>query len=667
MNPGLKTIMDIVVDQKQISSEEKNQISMQVRADLVDHLYKGCLPGTLTGIFTSILMFIVYTGNTSQYWLILWMIEFNIMMVSLSALFFFYVRFKYALSLPAWETAYSIVMTGCALSWLPSVLLMPVSRTHESLALLVIFLASTGYATGTIGQFRLGATTLNIILIPVAVWSFHHGGTYYNIVGGYSIIYSLFLTGINLRSTEWFKESLKLKLENTLVSYQANHDLLTGLPNQRLLPQYIEAALKAVKNSDKSIALVCFSLNRLEFINDSLGYAAGDSIIRSVAERLKILSERDRNDPVRMILTLSRKDTFNILLVPVDEGQIEARIKDIFSVLKDSFYLETQSIMMTASAGISLYPKDNADPQALISNADAVMFKAKQYGGNRHEYYRQEINAEIPKQVEMEADLHNAIEQKQFVTFYQPLIDMNTGEIAGMEALIRWNHPVHGFISPAHFIPLAEDTGLIVPIGEWIMEDACAQTKKWVDMGFRQLKVAINVAEKQLREENFIGTIERILEKTGLDPFHMELEITETAILDEALLRVIKEFKRIGLRLAVDDFGTGYSGLSYLKRFEVDKIKIDQSFVKDIPQNEESMTIVSAILAMAKELNVTTLAEGVETEEQLRFLKNKECDYVQGYYFSKPIDAKSFYELLSTYRGCPALSTERLEYEGIRQ
>ncbi len=663
--------MDIVVDQRQISNDEKFRINQQVRADLVDHLYQGCLPGTITGLLVSFLLFLDYRGYTSQSALITWLIVFDFMMITLSALYFFYMKFKYIFSLFTWGWAYSVVMSGCALSWIPSIFLMPDDTTRQALALILIFLATTGYSTGTIGQFRLGVVTLNIILLPLAVSCFYKGGIFHNIIGAYSLIYMFFLIGINHRSTQWFKDSLKLKLENTLVSYQANHDLLTNLPNQRLLPQYIESAIHAVNGTKNTFALVCFSLNRMEMINDSLGHHAGDSIIQSVAARLTALAQRAKNETTQFILTISRKDTFNILLVPLQFETVDAKIKELFAILDDPFYLEKQGVKITASAGVSIYGRDGDDAHSLLINADAAMFRAKQFGGNRLEFYRSEINAETPKQLELETDLHAALENNQLEVYYQPLINLRDGKISGMEALLRWKHPTRGFISPAHFIPIAEENGLIVPIGEWVLKQACIQTLKWHEMGFSWLKVAVNLAEKQLREPNLVMTIENVLQKTRLDSRFLELEITETAILDEAIIHIIKEFKRVGLSLAVDDFGTGYSGLSYLKRFSIDKLKIDQSFVRDIPTNEESITIVSAIIAMAKELNLTTLAEGVETEEQLKFLQMKGCDYVQGYFFSKPVDAPAFTQLLLDHQGFAAnLNVENREEnanEGIQK
>lgn len=643
---------DIFTDDKQISQEEKLQIQKQVQEDLVEHLYHGCLPGTIVGIVVSAFLFFDYYGYTPTNLLIGWVVVFNFMMVALSALYFFYINYKTRLSMDAWEWAYSFMMTGCAISWLPIIYLLPPELTRQYLALLAYFLASTGYSTGSIGQFRLCVVTLIILLVPLAIWSFIKGGLFYNILAAFTFIYMGYMIAANSRSTKWLKDSLKFKLENTLVSYQANHDLLTNLPNQRLLPQYIESAIRYVNHSNDTFAVVCFSLNRMEMIDDSLGHKAGNAVIQSVANRLQAMAMQTAKGKgaTQYSITVSRKDTFYIIIVPVNPNDMDAKIKVLFSVLDEPFYLEQKGVKMTASLGAAIYRKDGNDTQSLLMNADAAMLRAKQMGGNRLEFYRSEINADIPKLVEMEHDLNNVLKNHELQLYYQPLINIKTGQLCGMEALLRWKHPVHGFIPPVHFIPIAEETGLILPIGEWVLEEACRQTLIWHQMGFASLKVAVNMAEKQLRQENILDVIHHIIVKTGFNPRYLELEFTETAMLNESAIPLIEEFKKMGLSLAVDDFGTGYSGLSYLKRFSIDKLKIDQSFVRDIPGNTDSMTIVSAIIAMAKELKIHTLAEGVETKEQLQFLKSKGCEFVQGYYFSKPLEANFFTQLLLNQR-----------------
>jgi diguanylate cyclase (GGDEF)-like protein len=646
--------MEIVVNDRQISAEERSQVSRQVKAELIEHLYQGCLPGTIVGVPLGIAIFINFYKHTPFYPLVAWFLVYNLGLLSLTALFFAYTRYKNKISSDAWLLAYSINMSICASLWGVCVFLIPTDNLlSQYIAFIALFLLTPGYATGTIGQLKLCILTLSLIIVPFIIWNLLKSTFFYNMLAGLSVLYLGFLCSINRRSTQWFIDSLKLKLENTLVSYQANHDVLTDLPNQRLLPQYMESAINAVKGSQETFAIVCFSLNRMEIINDSLGLQAGDSIIQHVTNRLNdfvLQKTKIKDEKTRYIVTLSRKDTFNILLVPLQLDEAENKIKGLFSILDEPFYLEKRGVKLTASIGVSIYRKDSEDIQALLTNADAAMLKAKQFGGNCLEFYRAEINAQVPKQLQLETDLHSALKNNEFEVYYQPLIDLKTNQISGMEALLRWKHPQQGFISPVNFIPLAEETGLIVPMGEWILREACAQTRTWHQMGFSSLKVAVNLAEKQLRQGNLIETIDRILTMTDFSPRSLELEITETAILDEAITNLLKEFKKRGLSLSVDDFGTGYSGLSYLKRFAIDKLKIDQSFIRDIPSSSDSITIVSAIIAMAKELGINVLAEGVETEEQLTFLRKKGCNYIQGYYFSKPVDVKAFTQLLLSSR-----------------
>jgi len=644
--------MDVIANQKQLSTIEKQEVDRLVSADLIEHLYKGCMPGVGSGIVCSIGFTLMYYGYVPTSFLIAWAIGFDIVILALFLVYVAYRKFLNRFSSAFWKWAYSIIMTCCALAWVPLVVLMPHDPTREFLVFVALIMLSNTYANGSIGNFPLGALTVTIILLPGIIYCFMKGDIFHYLMGFFMLIYGGFLYANNYRSTNWYKESIQLKIENTLVSYQANHDILTGLPNERLLTQYIDNAIQFAKNTHTVFALVSFSLNRLEIINDSLGHESGKLIIQSVTNRLQdLMSQLNKNSKTQYILTISRSDTFAILVLSLDLNNAEKQLKILFNVLDEPFFLEDQPVKITASMGAALYPKDAEEISTLLMNTDLALMKAKQFGGNCLKFYRVEIRTLLPpKQIELETDLYTALEENQFIVYYQPLIDLSKNHIAGMEALIRWKHPKLGLVPPIQFIPIAEETGLIVPIGEWVLRNAALQTKKWHDLGFHHLKVAVNVAGKQLREDNFIQLLKDVLQSTKLDPKFLEIEITETAILDESMPTLIKEFKNLGLSLSVDDFGTGYSGLSYLKRFSVDKVKIDQSFIRDIPQNNDSVTIVSAIIAMAKELHVKTLAEGVETEEHVQFLKTKQCDFAQGYFYSKPVDASNFTELLLKYQ-----------------
>lgn len=647
----MENSMDFAAGPKKLSAEETQLIDAQIRADLMDRVYNGCTPNAAAGVFTSLLFFIDFYGFSRVSLFTAWLIVFNVAMIFLAALFPLYLRYKQHFSSLTWQKVYTVTTLVCSLVWLPVIFFIPLDITRQYFGLLALTLAATIFATASIGLFFLSVTSVTIILSPLIIWCIYQNTFFYQIFAFYAIIYAVFLLVINYRSSRWLHGSLRLKLENTLKSYQINHDRLTDLPNQFLLPQYLKSAVSAVRGSDKHFLLVSFSLNRLETISDTLGHEANDLIIKSLANRLNALAMRSarmqEKNATHYIVTISRKDIFYIIVVPSSLEEAEEKVKHIFSVLEEPFYLETRELKLTASAGVSIFPKNGVNDEMLLINADVAMLRAKEVGGNRIEFYRSEINVPTPKQLEIESDLHDAIKYDQLQLHYQPCVDLKSGKIISVEALIRWLHPLYGMISPLKFIPIAEETGLIIPIGEWVLQQACTQLGRWHRMGYRDLQVGVNISVRQLRHESIIPVIERVLIETNTDPRYLELELTETGILDETVTPTIKKFKEIGLSLAVDDFGTGYSGLSYLRRFRIDKLKIDQSFIRDIPNDNDSMTIVAAIIAMAKELNITSLAEGVETLEQLEFLKSKHCQLVQGFYFSKPLEANFFTHLFS--------------------
>lgn len=437
----------------------------------------------------------------------------------------------------------------------------------------------------------------------------------------------------------------ELKNSLQLVTYQATHDLLTDLPNQRLLVEYIDSAIQLANKENHMFAVICFSLNEIEKINDGLGHQAGDYIIKTIAQRLQ--KKFGNSSPVHYSVTLSRKDVFVIIIDGIQNIRgVESLAENVFSVLDEPVYTEKQVVKLTASIGISIYPRNGREIKSLLMNADAAMLRAKQQGGNSINMYKAEINADITKQLELESNLHLALENSEFMLQYQPFIDLKTGKICGMEALGRWENPSLGIISPADFIPLAEANGIIIPLGEWVLRTACLQTKEWHKLGFNTLKVSVNLSSKQLQQKNIVQTITNILHETQLDPQFLELELTESEAFQADVIPILKQFKAMGLGLSIDDFGTGYSGLRNLKLFAIDKLKIDQSFVKDVATNNDSKAIVANIIDLAKELEVIVLAEGVETKEQLAFLVEKGCDMIQGYYFSPAVHTDVFTELL---------------------
>lgn len=644
--------MDLLLE-KQVTAEERNQINDQIREDLVEHLYKSNNTAIATGFLTSVAVFIFYYNAVPLLPLLIWFVAFTLALLFIAAITIGYRKYRYKTDTRTWELLLCSVIVVCSILWgATTVLFLYTDLTHQYIQFAILLMLASAYSMGTVGETVLGIVTITAMLAPIVIWTFAQGGFYHSLAGAFLIFYYLWLIGMNRRSTDWLINSLRLKIENSFFTHQANHDLLTDLPNHRMLIRYLELYVRSFKASKESFAIICFGVNRLEMFNNSLGYQAGDLIIQSLAKRIKtVFDQKSLKDDKTRIITLPRPDSFTFVIEPLKLTEVAEEIRDIFSILDTPFHLGQREAKLTASIGVSLFPTDGENARILLSNAYASMFQARQQGGNAVEYYKREINEKTPVMLELESEMHHALINHEFEVYYQPIIDIIENKVAGMEALIRWNHPKRGMVPPNDFIPLAAETGLILPIGEWVMEQSCKQTVEWLKSGLalQELKVSVNLSVKQLRQGNLLEIVENILEKTGLDAHNLDLELTETEMLDEKLAPLIRDLTSRGVSLSIDDFGTGYSGLSYLKFFKVDKIKIDQSFIRDVTTNVDSSTIVSAILAMGKEMGIKTLAEGVETVEQLNFLKERTCRYVQGYYFSKPVPAAQFKEFLKNF------------------
>lgn len=641
--------MSLVANYSQLSRLEQADIKQAVDADLVEHLYKGAPPGVGISFFSSAAIFaFLYNQQNNvnnQVLLIGWLITFYASLISIAVLYYFYNKFRHEYKSTLWEVGISIFLALCTVLWGVTVLFLPETIVNQFILFAILFMVAASFSMATVGNFLLCVICQFFVLIPVALFFFLEESFYYKIGGFVILLYFVFLLGMNRKSTDLLRDSLMLSRILVSVSHSATHDLLTDLKNLRLLTKSIENFIEICSKTTESFALICFSVNRLERLNISLGFQAGDLIIQSLAKRLEAkIKELQDLDGIERILTLPRQDAFVILMKPINLAGLDTQVRQLFKVLETPFHLGKREATLTASIGISVYPNNGDNAKALLNGVYTAMFQAKQSGGNQIEYYKQETNKLSPSLLELENDLHHAIEHKELLLYYQPIIDLSTRKLVGMEALIRWKHPKRGMIYPLDFIHLAEETRLIIPIGKWVLEQACRQTVQWQKSGLDTLglKVSINLSPKQLQEPDFIGVIDSALQSSGLDPCYLDLELTETEILNENLIDLFKEINKKGITLSIDDFGTGYSGLSYLKHFDVDRIKIDKSFIQDVQNNNDSATIVSAILAMAKEMNIKTLAEGVETVEQLEFLIEKNCNFVQGYYFSKPIAADEF-------------------------
>jgi diguanylate cyclase (GGDEF)-like protein/PAS domain S-box-containing protein len=433
------------------------------------------------------------------------------------------------------------------------------------------------------------------------------------------------------------------KLTERRLSYLAHNDHLTGLPNRVQFIERLEQAMVEADHNERLVGIVFLDLDRFKYINDSLGHQAGDKLLQEVAVRL--------NGAVRRGDTVARfsGDEFALALADMahvdDATHVAQKILDVF---KQPFRISGRELFVGASLGITLYPFDDRDALGLLRNADVAMYRAKESGRNSYQFYAAEMTAKATERLSLESDLRSALDRGELLLHYQPIADCRTGRLLGMEALLRWDHPGRGMIPPLHFIPLAEETGLIVPIGEWVLRTACEQCQAWHRLGYPSLTVAVNLSVRQFHRQDLAASVHDILRATGLDPASLTLELTESLIMQQAdaSIAALRDLKAMGMRLSVDDFGTGYSSLSYLKRFPLDTLKIDQSFVRDIPGDADDAAIAGAVITMAHSLGLKVVAEGVETAEQLRFLREHGCDSMQGYYFSRPLPAEQFEALL---------------------
>ncbi|HET7525731.1 MAG TPA: EAL domain-containing protein, partial [Burkholderiaceae bacterium] len=435
------------------------------------------------------------------------------------------------------------------------------------------------------------------------------------------------------------------------ISYLANHDALTGLPNRLMFGEQLESALAHAQRHQRTCAVLFIDLDRFKLINDSLGHDAGDELLQVMSRRLKgCLRASD-------IVARLGGDEFVVLLREVAEvHHIGGIARKILDAALEPIELNGQECRISASVGISVYPSDAQDAATLMKNADMAMYCAKEEGKNNFQFFSTEIRSQSMQRLTMETRLRRALERKELLLHYQPKLDVQTGDITGVEALLRWQSPDLGMVAPNDFIGLAEETGLIVPIGRWVLRTACAQNMAWIEAGLPRVSMAVNLSARQFATDSLVDDVEAALRESGMPAELLELEITEGMVIanPERALRVLSSIKAMGVRLAIDDFGTGYSSLAQLKHFPIDTLKVDRSFIRDIPNDNEDRAITEAIIAMGKSLGLNIVAEGVETVHQLNFLRHRSCDEMQGFYFSKPVAADDLAKLLREHDSAPA-------------
>lgn len=451
----------------------------------------------------------------------------------------------------------------------------------------------------------------------------------------------------NLGGVIIFNDISKRKTDEEELKYRATHDMLTGLPNRTLLLDRLGQAIFSAKRHNLNAVIIFVDLDNFKIVNDALGHSIGDSLLKMVAARFTLL--------LRSTDTLARLggDEFVIILPDLEElNSIPSFLERILKSISEPYNIDEHEVNVTCSMGFSVYPDNGEDTETLLKNADNAMYQAKEEGKNTFKFYTRDMQTHIRKRFEIENDLRKGLINKEFFLEYQPKVEIKSKKLVGFEALVRWDHPKHGIIPPNDFIPFAEETGLIIPLGKWVLETACKQNKAWQNQGLPPLCVSVNLSSRQCTEKSLLQTIKRILKETGLAPQYLELELTESLAMSNPreFILLLSQFKELGIKTSIDDFGTGYSSLNYLRQFPVNCLKIDQSFIKEMETKADDLSIVKAIVSLGHSLNMTVIAEGVETKQQLINLQEQDCDEIQGYYLSRPISAKAMTAFQKNYK-----------------
>jgi diguanylate cyclase (GGDEF)-like protein len=441
-----------------------------------------------------------------------------------------------------------------------------------------------------------------------------------------------------------FSDISERKAAQDKIEHLAHHDPLTGLPNRLLLYDRFAQAVAHADRTHSKVALLFLDLDRFKTINDSLGHPVGDKLLQTLAGRLQ--------ECIRDTDTISRQggDEFVILATELRDPDTAAGIaQKMLEQVRQTVDIDGHALNASFSIGISLYPDDGADFDTLLQKSDTAMYHAKDAGRNAYRFFTQQMNIDALERLLIQNRLRRAVEENEFILHYQPQIDLASGRVVGAEALVRWNNPELGLVGPTRFIPIAEESGQIVALGEWVLYEACRQAQAWRIAGLPALTMAVNVSALQIQRGNFVETVIAALSASGLDAAGLELELTESILIQnvEKTLETVRKLQSLGIKISIDDFGTGYSSLSYLKRFAIDRIKIDRSFVRDISSDPEDAAIVRAIIQMARSLHLTTLAEGAETQAQVDYLRQEGCEEIQGFFYSRPLTAENFVEFLS--------------------
>jgi diguanylate cyclase (GGDEF)-like protein len=441
--------------------------------------------------------------------------------------------------------------------------------------------------------------------------------------------------------------AIERKRADERMAYLAQFDSLTGLANRTLFKELLSLALARAERNGTHLALMFLDLDRFKVINDSLGHDGGDQVLKIVAERLR--SRTRKSDTVARL----GGDEFTVVLEGIHTAHDASLVaQELIDIVSLPITVQEQELFVTPSIGIAIYPQYGGDPESLIKNADMAMYRAKRQGRNTYRFYTTDTDGKASKNLALDSSLRRALDRGEFLLYFQPQVEVETRQVIGVEALLRWQHPERGMIYPEEFIPLAEENGMIVPIGEWVLRSACNQNKAWQQAGLKPVYMGVNLSARQFRQKSFIAMVAAIMEESQLDPKYLDLELTESLLFESngASASRLADLKSLGINISIDDFGTGYSSLSYLKCFPISTLKIDKSFVGDIPKNTEDAAIASGMIALAHGLQVKVTAEGVETQAQLDFLRDRGCDFIQGHFITPPVPEQ---EVLPWLQGNP--------------
>jgi len=505
--------------------------------------------------------------------------------------------------------------------------------------------AGIGFTMISAAFFAYALQQTHYLVISVVSLSGSEAG--YVVYLGYVDFLLQSMVGVGMIASLLEDEREASELAAVEAGHLAYHDAMTGLPNRPLFMDRLIVSVAQASRANQKLAVFFLDLDRFKDINDSLGHSTGDALLKAVAERIR-RCVRDGDTVARF-----GGDEFTLLIPKIENIEDAAKIaQKIIENLKIPFLIAEREMFVTTSIGIAIFPSDGQDPETLVRNADTAMYRAKDQGRDSYQLYAPAMNARALERLGLENMLRKALSQREMMVYYQPLIDLASKRIVGLEALVRWQHPGLGFLLPAHFISTAELSGLIIPIGQWVMLTASKQLRQWQKRVDSELTVSVNLSARQFQQPDLVSSVAEVLDETGIDPRTLELEITESNAMQNAEITIhtLRELKALGVRISMDDFGTGYSSLNYLKRFPIDTLKLDQSFVREVNTDRRDAAIVSAVISMAHSLDLTVVAEGVETEEQLAFLRQQGCDRIQGFLFSAPMSAEELEPYLLSRR-----------------